>query len=160
MGYEMGFCRAGMRDSEFDLDQVYWWSCGWNKTDLHRAIACLVDDSYPNDCYSTVRIPVEKLGFIHMISEQVKANPILEWADRLGSLDEGWRDEFLEGLSPEVRAACRISYTLDGLSENELEVAARIAELAEYYDFDVRGLGDVIADLQAKGIKEVDLFGS
>jgi hypothetical protein len=160
MGYEMGFCEAGMRDSDFDIDKIYWWSCGWNKTELHNAIARLADESSSGDCYSTVRISLDKLDFIRKIADQVKANPILEWADRLGSLDYGWRDEFLEGLSPEVRAACRISYVVDGLDVNEREVASKIAELSEYYDFDVVGLGQALEELEAKGISEVDLFGS
>jgi hypothetical protein len=160
MGYEMGLCRAGMRDSEFNLDDVYWWSCGWDKTDLHDALARVADSSFSGDCYSVVRVPVDKLMFISKMASQVRANPILEWADKLGSLDCDWREEFLDGLSPELRAASRISYFVDGLDECEDEVASIIANLAEYHDFDVRSLGDAIDALVAKGISEVDLFGS
>jgi hypothetical protein len=98
--------------------------------------------------------------FISKMASQVRANPILEWADKLGSLDCDWREEFLDGLSPELRAASRISYFVDGLDECEDEVASIIANLAEYHDFDVRSLGDAIDALVAKGISEVDLFGS
>lgn len=161
MGYELSLCRRGSYDSEpYSDDDTFWFCCGWDKTELFSALAALSDGTPTTEPRECAVVPVERLRFLVTVADQVKANPIMEWADRLGSLDWQWREEFFEGLSPEVMAACRVSYFVEGASDDELNVLGIIANLSEYHGFDVVSLGDAVRRLLDDGVETVEVIGA
>lgn len=188
MGFEVGLVdkNYGYDNAMADVASLdkhqFWYGCGWRYRDLFDLLVMfnngvreyelltgrlLSDDDNRETLEGVIReyvLPVERLGFISRLAEQLKGQSIMKVFLGLSELSDDGEEfvvEFFDSLPDSMKAAFRLSFVLDGASNDEMAVCRFF--LGEFENGDTVGLftlADAIDDLRERGVDEVLMYTS
>lgn len=154
MGYEIGFENKETRVN-------YWYWCGWDFTQFHRAIAAECGNvSYAEIEYDKdFVIPVENLEFINVLFNKVSKNKVYRTYYNLLNVDGLLADEYIENLSLEDRILFAMNFVLPAQYTKYQEIAKMIYVRTLDDSYLLESLKKAYDRMVADGVQEVVLYG-